>query len=93
MRLAQAGKPQRDCIMNSPTCGLRVASVVFGLMCLGQLIRIIALLQIHVGGFYVHRWISAVAVVVTGLLCVWLWMLASKADQPKPDAAPAKPAA
>ena len=33
------------------------------------------------------------AVVITGLLCVWLWMLASKTDQPKADAAPAKPAA
>jgi len=79
--------------MNSPTCGLRVASVVFGLICLGHLLRIIARLQVNLGGFYVHRWTSAVAVVVAGLLCVWLWMLASKADQPKPDAVPAKPAA
>jgi uncharacterized membrane protein len=79
--------------MNSPTCGLRVASVVFGLICLGQLLRIITRLQVHVGEFFIHRWISAVVVVVTGLLCVWLWMLTSKTDQPKPDAAPAKPAA
>ena len=79
--------------MNSPTCGLRVASVVFGLICLGHLLRIIARLQVNLGGFYVHRWTSAVAVVVAGLLCVWLWMLATKTAQPKPDAAPAKPAA
>jgi hypothetical protein len=85
--------PEKDCIMNSPTCGLRVASVVFGLMCLGHLLRIIVRVQLHVGGFYIHRWFSAAAVVITGLLCVWLWMLAAKANQPKPDAAPAKPAA
>ena len=85
--------PEKDCIMNSPTCGLRIASVVFGLVCLAQLLRIIARFQLLVGGFYIHRWISAVVAVVAGMLCVWLWMLASKADQPKPDAAPAKPAA
>ena len=79
--------------MNSPTCGLRVASVVFGLMCLGQLLRIILRFQLLVGHHYVHRWHSAVAVIITGLLCVWLWMLASKTDQPKTDAAPVKPAA
>ncbi|MDD2762458.1 MAG: hypothetical protein PHE83_00635 [Opitutaceae bacterium] len=79
--------------MNSPSCGLRVASVVFGLMCLGQLLRIILRIQIHVGDCYVHRWVSAIAVVITGLLCAWLWRLASKADQPKTDATPAKPAA
>jgi len=91
---AQAGKPpKKDCIMNSPTCGLRVASVVFGLLCLGQLLRIILRFQILVGHHYVHRWHSAVVVVVAGLLSVWLWMLASKTDQPKPDAASAKPAA
>ena len=94
MRPAQAGNPpKKDCIMNSPTCGLRVASVVFGLICLGQLLRIILRLQVFVGSHYIHRWHSAVVVVVAGLLCVWLWMLASKAAQPKPDAAPAKPAA
>ena len=52
-----------------------------------------ALFQILVGHHYVHRWHSAVVVVVAGLLSVWLWMLASKTDQPKPDAASAKPAA
>ena len=62
-------------------------------MCLAQLLRIIVRVQIHVGSCYVHRWVSAVAVVITGLLCVWLWRLAAKAAQPKVDAAPAKPAA
>jgi hypothetical protein len=94
-REARAGgqTPEKDSIMNSPTCGLRVASVVFGLICLGQLLRIILRIQLLVGTCYVHRWHSAVVVVITGLLCVWLWMLAAKTDQPKPDAAPAKPAA
>jgi uncharacterized membrane protein len=79
--------------MNSPTCGLRVASVVFGLICLGQLLRIIARFEICVAGCYIHRWASAIIVVITGVLCVWLWMLSSKADQPKTDATGAPPAA
>lgn len=77
--------------MNSPIVGLRVASVVFGLMCLAQLLRIITCLEIHVGGHYISRKISAVAVVITGALCVWLWLLASKAGKPRSDATPGKP--
>ena len=77
--------------MNSPTCGLRVASVVFGLMCLAQLLRIITRLDIVVGGHYIGRKFSAIAVIVTGALCIWLWILSSKAESPKPDATPVKP--
>ena len=77
--------------MNSPIVGLRVASVVFGLMCLGQLLRIITCVEIIAGGHHISRRISAVAVVVTGALCVWLWLLASKAGKPEPATAPGKP--
>jgi uncharacterized membrane protein len=68
--------------MKSQILGLRVASVVFGLICLAQLLRIIARISIEAGGCYVPRWISAIVVLVAGALCVWLWMLASKADKP-----------
>lgn len=77
--------------MNSPSCGLRVASVVFGFMCLAQLTRIIARVNIIVGETFIHRRISAVAVVITGLLCIWLWRLASQASTPKTNASPVKP--
>lgn len=77
--------------MNSPTCGLRVASVIFGLMCLAQLLRIITRLGIIVDGHIIGRRFSAIAVIITGALCIWLWMLSSKADKPKSDATPVKP--
>ena len=77
--------------MNSPSCGLRVASVIFGLICLGHLLRIIVRLDIIAGGHFIGRKISAIAVIITGALCIWLWMLSSKADKAKPDATPAKP--
>ena len=75
--------------MNSQTLGLRVASAVFGLVCLAHLLRIVIRLQVQVGPFYVHRWMSAVAMLVSGLLCLWLWMLSAR-DR-KPDAGPGQP--
>ncbi len=61
--------------MNSQILGLRVASVVFGVICLGQLFRILLNLQVLVAGHIVARRWSAVAVVLTAALCVWLWTL------------------
>ena len=90
---SQRVNPRKDVIMNSPALGLRVASVVFGLMGLGQLMRIIVCTGLQVGGCYISRWWSAVAVIVLAALCVWLWMLASKAAKPKVETPPAKPAA
>jgi hypothetical protein len=79
--------------MNSPVVGLRVASVVIGLVGLGQLIRIICCVSVQVGGCLVGRRWSVVAVIVLAALCVWLWMLASKAAKATVQAPPANPAA
>jgi hypothetical protein len=85
--------PKKDIIMNCPALGLRVASVIFGLMGLCQLIRIIARINMQVGSCPVGRRWSAVAVIVLAALCVWLWMLASKACKAKDGTPPAGPAA
>jgi hypothetical protein len=77
--------------MNSRTCGLRVASVIFGLICLAHLLRIVARFDIVLGGHFIGRKLSAIAVILMGALCIWLWMLSSKTDAPKADAAPVKP--
>ena len=77
--------------MNSPAVGLRVASVVFGLMCLAHVLRIITRFQLILGGYSVARKFSALAVLVTGALCIWLWVLAGKAEKPAAPAPPAKP--
>jgi hypothetical protein len=70
--------------MNMQIIGLRVASVVFGLVALGHLLRVFLRFNIYIDGFYIHRWMSAVAVVVAALLSVWLWMLAKPAAGPAP---------
>lgn len=79
--------------MNSPALGLHVASVIFGLMGLGHLVRIIACVNLQVGSCSVGRWWSVAPIIVLAALCVWLWMLASKAAKSKTEAPPSAPAA
>jgi len=65
--------------MNSPTVGLRVASVVFGLMSLAQLFRLLTGFEVLVAGYYqMPLWPNAVAFVILAGLSVWLWRLSSK---------------
>ena len=52
--------------MNSPIVGLRVAGTVFGLMCLGQLMRLATQAPINVAGFELPLWLS-----VFGFLFYW----------------------
>lgn len=61
--------------MNSRVVGLRVASAVFGLLFLGQLMRLVMRVNVSVGSHAVPQWPSAVAVLVLGALCFWLWKL------------------
>jgi hypothetical protein len=95
---SRRANPRKDIIMNSPALGLRVASVIFGLMGLCHLICIIGCVNMRVGSCCVGsccagRWCNVGAVIVLAALCVWLWMLASKAAKPKVETPPAKPAA
>jgi hypothetical protein len=78
--------------MSSPALGLRIASMIFGLVGLGQLIRIITRINLQVGHHYVGRRWSLVAVFVLASLCVWLWALANKDQGAKAGTTPGKPA-
>ncbi len=69
--------------MNSQALGLRVASVIFGLVCLAHLLRIVSRLPVVIGDFYLHRWMSAVAMIVSGFLCFWLWRLSKPNGRPE----------
>ncbi len=76
--------------MNSPALGLRLASVIFGLICLGHVIRILAHINVVVAGESIGRRWSAIAAVLLAALCGWLWSLASRAkaaEGPVPPAA------
>jgi hypothetical protein len=62
--------------MNSQTTGLRVASVVFGLMAIAQLGRLLVRAEVLVAGYSMPLWPSVLALVILGGLSVWMWKLA-----------------
>ena len=69
--------------MNSPTLGLRVASVLFGLASLAHLVRLFTKLQVVIGTCYIQRRWNLVAFIILAALCVWMWRLASQLAKPK----------
>jgi hypothetical protein len=75
-----AGKIGTDLVskLSSQILGLRVASVVFGLVCLLQLVRLLTRFEVLVSGYVMPYWPNAVALVVAGLLSYWMWWLSSR---------------
>jgi hypothetical protein len=66
--------------MNSQKTGLRVASVIFGLMCVVHIWRLLmAHFTVQIGSHQLPIWGSVVAVVVTGGLTIWMWQLSASA--------------
>ena len=65
--------------MNSQIVGLRIAGTIFGLMCLGQLLRLLTHAEIVVQGHTIPLWPSALGVLIAGALCIWLWKLSKTA--------------
>jgi hypothetical protein len=63
--------------MNSPKTGLRVAGVLFGIFCLAHIIRLITQSPVLIGSHHIPMWPSVVALIVAGLLSLWMWRLAS----------------
>jgi hypothetical protein len=53
-----------------------VASIVFGLMALGQLVRLAIRPEVLVVGHLMPLWPSALAFVILGGLSLWMWKLA-----------------
>jgi len=62
--------------MNSQITGLRVASVVFGLMALAQVVRLVIRPEVQVSGWTMPLWPSALAFIFLGGLSLWMWKLA-----------------
>jgi hypothetical protein len=62
--------------MNSQITGLRVASVVFALMTIAQLLRQVMRPEVLVAGHAMPLWPSVLAFVILGGLSLWMWKLA-----------------
>ena len=67
--------------MNSQILGLRVAGIVFGLMCLAQLLRLAIRPEVLVAGHHVPLWLSGLALVILCSLSIWMWKLSRSATQ------------
>jgi hypothetical protein len=65
--------------MNSQRNGLRVASVIFGLIALAHIIRLFKHAKINVATHVIPMEISWIGIIVFGLLCVWMWRLSAGA--------------
>ena len=48
-----------------------VSGVVFGLVASAQLIRAVTQMPAHVGSMEIPVWVSWVAAIVAGSLCIW----------------------
>jgi len=55
-----------------------VASAVFAIVSLAQLVRLVTHLEVVAGGHRVPMWLSGVAFLITSALSVWLWWLSKK---------------
>jgi hypothetical protein len=75
--------------MNTPVCGLRVASIIAGLGSLAHVVRLVLGFQILIGSHAIPVWLSAIGFVVLALLSGWLWMLSAAAKPAAPAAPPA----
>jgi hypothetical protein len=65
--------------MNPQRIGLRISSIIFGFICLVHIYRILlSPFTLQIGSHQLPVWGSGVAAVVSGLLSLWMWRLASK---------------
>ena len=65
--------------MSSQITGLRVASIVFGLLAIAQLARLLIRPEALVAGHPLPLWPSALAFIILGGLSLWMWRLARRA--------------
>jgi hypothetical protein len=72
---------RKDTNMNSQILGLRVASVIFGLISLAQLLRLVIQPEVVVAGHQMPLWPSMLAFVLFGGLSIWLWKLSRTAPR------------
>jgi hypothetical protein len=61
--------------MNSPTIGLQVAGVIFGLISLLQLARLLTGIPVLVAGHAMPLWPNTIAFVIAGALSLWMFKL------------------
>ena len=64
-------------LVNSPSMGLRISALIFGIICLAHVWRVVAHVHVRVGTHSIPMWASVVAIVVSGGLSLWCWRLST----------------
>lgn len=76
--------------IQSPGCGLRIASLGTCFVGVAHLARVCLGVPIQIGSFAVPLWMSGVAFIALGALSCWFWKLSfapALLEPPKPKAA------
>jgi hypothetical protein len=68
---------KRSITMNNKTY-LITSGVLFGLITIGQLIRLIFQVPVQLGSLHLPMWASVLAIIVALSLCIWAFRLAGK---------------
>jgi hypothetical protein len=63
--------------MNSQRTGLRVASVIFGLVALIHVWRLFKHVKVTFATHVIPIEVSWIGVIIFGVLCIWMWRLSS----------------
>ncbi|HLW35762.1 MAG TPA: hypothetical protein VKS98_08900 [Chthoniobacterales bacterium] len=63
--------------MNSQRNGLRLASLIFAIVAIAHAVRLFRHTPITFGSHVVPMGLSWVALIFSGVLCIWMWRLAS----------------
>ncbi len=64
--------------MKSQILGLKVAGVLFGCLCLAHILRLISGTPLVIGDYHLTAVPSIIAIIFTGCMSAWLWMLSRK---------------
>ena len=73
--ISPIGPTSKENNMRSQITGLRVASIVFGLIAIAQLIRLVMRPTVLVAGSPMPLWPSLLGFIIMGALSLWMWKL------------------
>ena len=76
--ISPIGLISKENTMRSQITGLRVASVVFGLIAIAQLIRLVTRPDVLVAGSPMPLWPSFLGFIIMGALSLWMWNLTGR---------------
>jgi hypothetical protein len=61
--------------MNSPATGLKLSAAFFAFFALAHAWRLVKQSEVVIGSHHIPLWFSCVAIIVGGILSIWMWKL------------------